>query len=82
MGFYTAKEISRVLGDDYKVFFHIGEKDVQAIAIKEFGIVLSSEEFEEVDKEIEWDYLNWKALVKTAIAKVLKEKYGYKGEGK
>jgi len=76
MGFYTAREISRVLGDDYKIFFHIGEKDVQAIARKEFQITLSGEELEEVDENIDWDSFNWKLLVKAAIAKMLKEEYG------
>lgn len=76
MGFCTAKEISRVLGEDYKIFHHIGERDVQAIANKEFQIRLSDEELEEVDENIEWDHLNWKILVKDAIAKMLKEEYG------
>jgi len=78
MGFYTAKEISKVLGEDYKIFHHIGEKDVQAIARKEFQITLSDEELEEVDENIEWDSFNWKLLVKEAIAKMLKEEYGYR----
>jgi len=82
MGFYTAGEICRVWGDGHKIFFHIGEKDVQAIAKKEFQITLSDEELEEVNEEIKWDSFNWKALVKTAIAKVLKEEYGYQGAKK
>ena len=76
MGFYTAREISKVLGDDHKIFFHIGEKDVQAIANKEFQITLSDEELEEIDENIEWDSFNWKILIKAAIAKMLKEEYG------
>lgn len=76
MGFYTAREISKVLGEDHKIFHHIGERDVQDIARKEFQITLSDEELEEVDENIEWDSFNWKILVKAAIAKMLKEEYG------
>jgi len=73
---YTAIDISEVWGENHKIFFHIGEKDVQAIAKKEFQIILSNEELEEVNEKTKWDSFNWKLLVKTAIAKVLKEEYG------
>jgi len=75
---YTAKDISEIWGNDHKIFFHIGERDVQAIAKKEFQITLSDEELEEVEENIEWGSFNWDVLVKTAIAKVLKEEYGYR----
>ena len=77
MGFYTAGELYRVYGDNYKISYYIGERDIRAIANKEFQIVLSDGELEEVEKNIKWNFLNWEALVKTAIAKVLKEEYGY-----
>jgi len=82
MGFYTTGKLYRAYGDNYKVFRFIGEGDVQAIANKEFQITLSDEELEEVDENIEWDSFNWSVLVKTAIAKVLKEEYGYRGAKK
>ena len=82
MGFHTAGELYRVYGDGYKISYYIGERDIRAIANKEFQIVLSNEELEEVEKNIKWNFLNWGTLVKTAIAKVLKEEYGYQGAKK
>jgi len=78
MGFYTAGELYRVYGDGYKISYYIGERDIRAIANKEFQIILSDEELEEVEENIDWDSFNWNILVKTAIAKVLKEEYGYR----
>jgi len=82
MAFYTAGEIYRVYGDGYKISYYIGERDIRAIAKKEFQIILSDEELEEVEENIEWGSFNWDVLVKTAIAKVLKEEYGYQGAKK
>jgi len=75
---YTAIDISELWGKNHKIFFHIGERDVQAIAKKEFQVILSDEELNEVNEKIKWDSFNWKLLVKTAIAKMLKEEYGYR----
>lgn len=79
---YTAGELSRAYGNGYKISYFIGENDIRAIAKREFQITLSDEELEEVDEKIKWNSLNWRTLVKTAIAKVLKEEYGYQGAKK
>lgn len=79
MGFYTAGELCRVYGDGHKISYHIGERDIRAVAKKEFQIILSDEELEEVEENIEWDSFNCNVLIKAAIAKVLKEEYGYRG---
>ena len=76
--YFFSSPLKGVYGDGYKISHYIGERDIRAIANKEFQVTLSDEELEEVDENIEWDSFNWKILVKAAIEKMLKEEYGYR----
>ena len=73
MGYNTIEELKKVYGDKYKVFYLIGEEDIQAIAKKSFQVSLSEEQLHQVSDGIEWGFEGWTTVVKTAIEEVLKK---------